>query len=310
MNGNQNVLVSVIIPTYLRPDCLSRALDCIFSQTYQNLDIIVVDDNEPGSPARMQTQQVMEKYLKNPSVRYIQNEKNLGGSGARNVGIGAAKGDYIAFLDDDDEYYPSKIEKQLEVFLNAESEKLALVYCDVEHVSREGEVHCVVKKRYRGNCLYEAVLTDCIASTSMWLVRKTAIIDVGGFSIVPCKQDATVLLKLLEKGYELDYVPEVLCRYYNWVGGVRISFNAKKIEGELMYFNRCRKVFGSFTPKQIKNIEFSFATRLYVLYNNRRVKKGKKAEEMLKMMRLKPLSAIGFVSVFELRRLKNRMFHG
>lgn len=306
MNGYQDILVSVIIPTYLRPDCLSRALDCIFSQTYQNLDIIVVDDNEPDSPARVQTQKVMKEYLKNPAVRYIQNEKNLGGSGARNVGIGAAKGDYIAFLDDDDEYYPSKIERQLEVFLNTESERLALVYCDVEHVNREGEVHCVVRKRYKGNCLYEAVLTDCIASTSMWLVKKAAIVDVGGFSIVPCKQDATVLLKLLEKGYELDYVPEVLCKYYNWVGGVRISFNPKKIEGEMLYIDRCRRTFDHFNPKQKKNIEFAFASRLYVLYSNKWARRDQKKGELVKMLRLKPLRALYFTLVFEIRHFKNR----
>lgn len=296
MHRAEEVLVSVVIPTYSRNEMLSRAIDCILEQTHSNLDIIVVDDNPPESEYRTSTEQLMKKYEADERVRYIQNEKNLGGAGARNVGIEAAKGEYIAFLDDDDEYYPDKIEKQLAVFLNSNSDKLALVYCDVAHVGKEGtHVDCVIKKRHRGNCLYEAIVDDCLASTSMWLVKKTHLNAVGNFTIVPCKQDSTVIIKLLEAGYEVDYVPEVLCLYRNYRDGVRISFGPKKIQGEELFYDLCKKNFDKFTTKQRRSIEYSFAVRLYLLYSTKKFNNSEGLKEQRnKMWRLKPMKAVLF----------------
>ena len=299
VNEREDVLVSVVIPTYSRSDTLERALNGILKQTYQNLDIIVVDDNPPNSVYRLFVQQIIKKYASDQRIRYIQNTQNLGGAGARNVGIEAAKGEYIAFLDDDDEYYPEKIEKQLKVFLNSDSDKLALVYCDVEHRGINNRVDCVVKKHYRGNCLYKAIEDDCLASTSMWLVKKSLLETVGNFSIVPCKQDSTVILKLLEKGYEVDFVPEVLCIYHNVKDRMRISFGPRKIEGELMFYNACCKVYDRMTPKQIRHIEYSFSKRLYILYSYRRQDGMENLiAEKKKMWKLRPAATM----VFLLRR--------
>lgn len=301
MIESKDVLVSVIIPTYARNDILERALDGVMKQTHQNLDIIVVDDNPPDSLYRILTQQLMQKYASDQRIRYIQNQQNLGGAGARNVGIEVARGEYIAFLDDDDEYYPEKIEKQLKVFLQSDSDKLALVYCDVEHVGKNNHVDCIIRKRHRGNCLYKAIEDDCIASTSMWLVKKSLLKKVENFSIVPCKQDSTVILKLLEKGYEVDFVPEVLCIYHNVTDRMRISFGPRKIEGELMFCDACRKVYDKMTPRQIKHIEYSFATKLYTLYGYRRQgDREKQIIERNKMWKLRPCAAMVF---FVRRRL-------
>lgn len=296
MSKREDILVSVVIPTYSRNDMLERAINCIQKQTHQNLDIIVVDDNPPESEFRLSTQKIMQKYATDERIRYIQNPQNLGGAGARNVGIEASKGEYIAFLDDDDECYPQKIEKQLQVFVDSKSDKLALVYCDVEHIGVNNHVDCVIRKRYRGNCLYEAIEDDCIASTSMWLVKKSILESVGNFSIVPCKQDSTVILKLLDKGYEVDFVPEVLCSYRNVASGVRISLGPRKVEGELMFYDACCKMYDRMTPKQIRYIEFSFAKRLYVLYSRRNQQwKENRIAERKKMFRLRPIAAAAFL---------------
>ena len=108
-----NAKVSVIIPTYKRSHFLQRAIDSVLNQTYKNLEIIVVDDNEPNSDFRKKTEMKMQKYADNTKVVYIKNNKNLGGALARNEGIFNATGDYITFLDDDDIYLPQKIEVQL-----------------------------------------------------------------------------------------------------------------------------------------------------------------------------------------------------
>ena len=264
---DQNILVSVVIPTYSRNETLTRAINSVLNQSYQNLDIIVVDDNPVDSEWRISTEKLMEQYKNNKNVRYLKNKNNLGGSGARNEGIMAAKGEYIAFLDDDDVYFKEKIEKQLDVFLNANNEKLALVFCDAELTMNDNVFVCNTYHHYTGNCLYEAMKDNCLAPTSQWMAKKSALLAVGLFTIVPCKQDSTLILKLLEKGYEVDHVPEILSRFCNYETQGRISKSGKKnIEGELLYREKCRRLYNRLSDKQIREVEYAFATKLYELY--------------------------------------------
>jgi len=307
MKDAKDILVSVVIPTYSRNDTLERAINCALAQTHQKIEVIVVDDNPADSEYRKMAAAIIEKYAQDARVRYIQNPQNLGGSGARNVGIEASEGEYIAFLDDDDEYYPTKIEKQLQVFLNSTSDKLAMVYCDVEHAGKNGNVDCVIKAKHRGNCLYEAIVDDCIANTSEWLVKKSLLNNVGNFTIVPCKQDSTVIIKLLRAGYEVDFVPEVLCRYNNFTGVVRISFGPKKLEGEKMFCDLCRESYYLFTPKQIRNIEFSNSKRMYLLLKSRKALSDVLKVEKQKMWKYGPVKAACFFVKQELRKIKKKI---
>ena len=290
MEQKNTSLVSVIIPTYKRTETLKFALDSIMKQTYKNLEIIVVDDNGAESEYRKSVETIMEEYKGNSKIRYIANEKNMGGAAARNVGIEEAKGEYLAFLDDDDTYYPEKIEKQISVFEESTDDKLALVYCYVEQLDENGNVNYVLKKQLKGNCLYEAMCIDCLAPTSLWLVKKSAVVDVGMFSIVPSKQDATLILKLLAKGYTVDYVPEILCSYANFAIGEKITnYGTRSINGELMYREACRKTFDRLTQKQQKDVEFEFLVRLYRIYSSNKMKEdtGKIQKEMSRINMVK-----------------------
>src|SRR5690625_1431721 len=80
MNGK----VSVIIPTYKRSDFLERALESVLAQSYANIEVVVVDDNEPNSSFRAKTEEKMKKYSEDKRIKYIKNKKNLGGALARN----------------------------------------------------------------------------------------------------------------------------------------------------------------------------------------------------------------------------------
>lgn len=99
-------LVSVIITTYRNETYLPRAIESILHQTYPEIELIVVDDNPPDSEARRKTEKVMEKY---PQAVYLRHPENRNGAAARNTGIRAARGKYIAFLDNDDFYFSSHI---------------------------------------------------------------------------------------------------------------------------------------------------------------------------------------------------------
>lgn len=102
--------VTVVITTFRRSDTLARAIRSVLGQTYANIELIVVDDNNDGDEYRLATGKLMRKFTDNPAVQYITHTTNQNGGAARNTGIRAAGGYYITFLDDDDFYLPHRIE--------------------------------------------------------------------------------------------------------------------------------------------------------------------------------------------------------
>jgi glycosyltransferase involved in cell wall biosynthesis len=113
-------LVSVIIPTLHRPALLPRALESVFRQTWRELEVIVVVDGpDPETVALL-------RRISDPRLRIIENPRSLTAAGARNAGMDLAKGDWIAFLDDDDEWSPEKLAKQIAY---ADGRAPALVTC-------------------------------------------------------------------------------------------------------------------------------------------------------------------------------------
>src|SRR5690554_8001037 len=108
---NNLKLVSIIIPTYKQLDKLKRSIDSVLMQSYENIEIIVVDDNGYDSEYSSLVNTLMEEYINNKKVKYIKHKVNKNGSAARNTGIRHSNGDYIMFLDDDDMFVNDKIRK-------------------------------------------------------------------------------------------------------------------------------------------------------------------------------------------------------
>lgn len=123
-------LVSVIIPTYNRANLVVRAIDSVLSQTYKNIEIIVVDDGSKDN-----TKEVLAFYK--DKIRYFYKE-NGGEASARNCGIERVKGDYIALLDSDDLWYPEKVEKQIQKLLSAPD--FAISITDIDFVYESGKI--------------------------------------------------------------------------------------------------------------------------------------------------------------------------
>ena len=137
MSNKESPLVSVIIPTYKRSDYLIRALNSVLMQSYSNIEIVIVDDNDPGSEYRKKTKEKINNYKDLAKIQYIENLKNLGGALARNEGIKAAQGEYVAFLDDDDIFLKDKIKHQMEFML---LNKLDLSFSNVAIVNEKGKI--------------------------------------------------------------------------------------------------------------------------------------------------------------------------
>ena len=298
---NSSIMVSIIIPTYYRNESLKRAIDSVLNQTYKNIEVLVIDDNPPESGFRIQNIELMKSYQNETRVRYIQNERNIGGGPTRNHGIDEAQGEYIAFLDDDDVYMPERIQKQLKVFTDSQNDKLALVYCYAKFIYEDGNSYYSDRRNFHGNCLYEAMEQNCIAATSQWMVKRDIFKSVGCFPDVACKQDSQAILRLLKEGYEVEVIPEELSCYYNADIGQRISgLGRKNIQGEAEYRIECRKLYYLLEDWQILNIEYTFATKMYGYYQANKMKTEKKHEWKL-MKRIKPREAYIF--------LLKRMWH-
>lgn len=216
-------LVTAIITTYKRPpNIVERALQSILNQTYKNLEIIVVDDSPQDYDQKTAVAQMVATY---PDVLYLTYEANRGACYARNFGTAAAHGEYIAFLDDDDQWLPQKIEKQLSAFTE---EEIALVYCRHEvHYEITGETTYPKTKKCEGYIFEELILGNFIGSTSFPLMRTAALREVEGFDPEQeAAQDFDVWLKIAQK-FKIAFVDEVLIRYY-FHAGDSIGKSAKR----------------------------------------------------------------------------------
>ena len=203
-----NKLVSVIIPTYKRPDTLPRAINSVLNQTYKNIEIIVVDDNDPDSMERKRTELVMEQYKKNKQIKYIRHPKNMNGSVARNTGFRFSKGEFVMFLDDDDEFLPQKVDVQVRCLKNKDSSWGA---CYTRYVRmKDGKVFSRSIENREGYLLIEELKRNLfVAAGSNLMIRRAVFEELGGFDESFARnQDQEFLTRLLLK-YKLAYADTV-----------------------------------------------------------------------------------------------------
>ena len=203
----KNKTVSVIIPTYKRPDTLSRAIHTVLNQTYPCVEAIVVDDNDPNSEGRQMTEVVMAEFSNNNRVRYIKHPFNKNGSAARNTGARNSNSDYLAFLDDDDEFLPDKIDYQVKLL---ESLDLEWGCCYSRIITKRNGANEVLGKESRqGKMFKEALARDfIIGAGSNLLVRRSVFDEVGGFNeTFKRNQDIELLSKILFK-YKIAFSSE------------------------------------------------------------------------------------------------------
>ena len=221
-------LVTVVLTTHNRPpDLVNRALKSVTEQTFSNLEIIVVDDSDSIYDLRDEVGSIVLGYDKF-GVIYICHDECLGACAARNTGARLAKGDFIAFLDDDDEWKPDKIEKQLTEFVD---DDVALVYCGysiMDASSKETEM----RKSYHSGYIYDKlIINNFIGSTSFPLIRRSHLIEAQGFDVeMPSAQDYDMWLRLARK-HKVGFIREPLVIYHVH-SGQQISDNLhKKIAG-------------------------------------------------------------------------------
>ncbi|MBR0318476.1 MAG: glycosyltransferase family 2 protein [Spirochaetia bacterium] len=245
--------VSVVITTYKRPDKLGRAIRSVLNQTLKDWELIIVDDNNADSPFRQETEAFMADYLADSRIRYIKHEKNSGAPEARNTGIKAAVGTYIAFLDDDDEFESTKLERQLALFKSSDLKNLGVVYCKNRYLDETGTVLRYSVAKVRGD-VFKYHMVRNVGITSTLMIKKSAIEKAGYFHNIVCAQEYELLLRIFALGYTADLVDDFLTNVYIH-DGERITTSKKVIQGRLHIFEVKKGYFDRLTPKEQKLVE-------------------------------------------------------
>ena len=202
-------LVSVVMPTYKRSDKLIRAIESVLNQSYRKLELLLVNDNEPLDDYSKQLKKKVEKYLVDERFHLIIQEKHINGAVARNVGIHQAKGQYIAFLDDDDWWELNKLEEQVKVLKNLD-DTWGAVSCKFTLYNEEGKIIGRTRK-YRDGYIYKdilALMSD--VATGTLLLRHEYLDTTRCFDEQLLRhQDLQLLVEFTSK-YKLKEVDQYL----------------------------------------------------------------------------------------------------
>ena len=217
------LLVSVIIPTYNRADLISRAIASVREQSYQNLEIIVVDDASKDETSRVVRQ------IDDCRIKYIRHQTNLGGSESRNTGIKMAKGEYIAFLDSDDVWLSDKLKHQLAAISQQDCPDNLVCYSQFQKSSQVFYQRSILPRK--GKQKNETIpdyfwLSGGEMLTSTLLISRTLATATLFEPGLVKHQDLDFVIRLEQQGAKFIFVPQVLAIWHNEARSDRISKKA------------------------------------------------------------------------------------
>jgi glycosyltransferase involved in cell wall biosynthesis len=174
MASESGPLVTAVIPSYGRPEFLEEAVRSVVEQTYEPLELVVVDDCSPD-PVEPQLAETDLSRLRD--VRFLRHEQNQGANAARNTGIRAAKGEFVAFLDDDDRWRPTKIARQIRVFDRAGPET-GVVYTGLEFLDETGKTIGTSLRNLRGSITRELLCGASVGSFTRLMIRTGLLKEI------------------------------------------------------------------------------------------------------------------------------------
>jgi len=198
--------VSAVIPAYNAAGTIERALNSVYAQTYPNLiEVIVVDDGSQDDTCAV----IERKY---PKVKLLRQE-NAGSPTARNRGVAEAQGEYLAFLDDDDEWFPEKTAKQMAAFAAHPGLVFTIASALDVRCPRPAAAPCALRPLTFDRC-FPVVGFHC--GCSQWIIRKAVFEAAGGFNLTLRRaQDIELIWRVLSLGYATGHLTEGLSSYYS-----------------------------------------------------------------------------------------------
>lgn len=241
MGGTDKPLVSAVITTYERPTLVKRAVESVLGQTYEPLEIVVVEDGSDSAVDRWIEGEVERE------VDYVCHADNRGLAAARNTGLDRANGDYVAYLDDDDEWKPTRIEAQVETLRNlarSERESLGVLYCGAEVRGVDGGTQAYISPTNHGDLRTEIMEKGASTISSSMLFPKSALEAVGGFDeSLPSSIDHDIWMALATRGYEAHALDEPLVIAHAENERGMMSDTSTRIEGVRLYVEKWKPTY-------------------------------------------------------------------
>lgn len=253
--------VSVIMPTYKRSEKIERAIESVLKQTYKNIELLVVNDNDPDDEFSEILRKKIKKYENDKRFRFINQKYHINGAVARNVGIKKALGEYIAFLDDDDWWKPEKIEHQIRE-LESRTSEWGGVSCRIEQYDNNKIIAKLPK--YKSGFAYKDILmlkSDFATGTLM--LRHSALDKIGYFDETLLRHQDLQLLIMFTYTYKIYQLDEFL--HCCDVSDTQNRANAEKlIEHKKKFFHSVKNIIKSLSKREkrcvycIHNFEIAY----------------------------------------------------
>lgn len=218
-------LVSVIVPTYRRPQAVVRAVESVSRQTYRQLEIVIVDDNGADTADQFATRAALAPAIGAGRVRYIVHETNAGANAARNTGIRHASGSFLALLDDDDEWVPEKIAKQVPVM--SADERIGVVYGRTLIRYDDLGIQYSTRPSLSGNIHPQQLIENYVGAMSTVLIRRAAVIDQPFDENLPARHDYDLWIRL-SAAWHFELVDDVLVIMHASQSRSRISGDLRR----------------------------------------------------------------------------------
>jgi glycosyltransferase involved in cell wall biosynthesis len=228
--------VSVIIPSYKTADLIAACLDSVFAQTYTDFETIVVNDGSPDTP---ELERVLAPYLE--GIVYLKQE-NKRAAAARNHAIRRARGEFVAFLDSDDTWYPAHLAAQMKLL--ADDPQLDLVYANALLVGDPAkERPFMALCTSQGPATFAALITErCEIPISTVVARKRTLIDAGGFdeTLARC-DDYDLWVRVAATGAKIGYSRELEARLFIGRPGSLGVSRARMAEAYWTILEKCKR---------------------------------------------------------------------
>lgn len=221
-------MISVIIPTYNRSHTILRSVNSVLNQTYKDIEILIIDDGSTDN-----TQELI-KQIKDSRIRYICQQANSGVAIARNTGVNLALGEWIAFQDSDDEWFPEKLEKQISYA--SKHPEYNLIYCSFRNHNSDGSnfqfPHTPYRHKMEGN-LYTSLLEYNTIDAPTIFVKRKEFLSVGGFDSTYSSLEDWEFVIRFSKNNLIGFTPDILVNSYLLQEGISSNIAA-------YYDSRCR----------------------------------------------------------------------
>lgn len=204
--------ISIIIPTYNSSRFIKRTIGSVLTQTFRDWELIIVDDCSKDN-----TELAVREFAKfDKRIKFFKTNENSGGPATpKNLGVEKAEGEYVAFLDHDDEWFPEKLEKQLRVFQNSKDDNLGLVSCGANLINKKKKKFGVYNPKNIKIGFPEILLRNPIYSNSSVLIKKK-VIDIVGERDEKMRysEDWDMWIRICKNNFKINFIDKPLFNYH------------------------------------------------------------------------------------------------